>query len=1067
MGNAIGASGKWLGNILNDPVLHFLAEFAICSTILVTGTICLVKLNSKWSAAIRYRVFCSLFCGVASIPVALIFVPGMEVPVLPPQVDRDPISIQSTTTGIELAKQRSQTPDESQYPNRTSVDSTSNLDRETQSNAAGSFGIRADETIDLAPRESFVGITLANNNRLLNRFASPASQLALLIWAIGFLITILPMILRYLFHSIFKRNNYKDFKDNSWTNLVGSQKKLLQIEQSVRIQIAATDCVPMTFGILRPTILFPSSCVDWTNEYRRMVVLHELGHIKRQDIACQSIFRLVCSLFWFQPLLWLLLRKLETEREFACDDLVLSNGVRPSIYANLLLELATGQIHSRSLCVGIATKSNIEKRIKAILTPHRDLRALGFFTSNTIVVVAVLATLSSTMLRIGNRTSINRSIADSQQLSAHLTGTVRDHDGNPAPDCEVSVYRIGISRNHPFIATSLESTYSGNDGQFKFKSLNSNVSSNDSGFEYYHRLVARKPGHPVAWSTLPAAESKRQRPQLTIPKHDQIVRGVVVDQLGKRLPNATIKAIAIHETDANVNDWIGFLSRSNGPNLHFPSHRVLLAAETQDFAIATQTDSKGVFHFPNLGNDRLIYFEVKAPGMASRLIRVLNRNKDSLSLQFENPISEHSFYGNELKIEMTPESRVAGYVIDSQGTPLANAVVTVRTLPLARHALHIQNKTNDQGRFELAGLPYFNGNKRLNIVVHPNDKNEFLPAEFSLAPGEPVGNLELTVQRGTIIRGQVINSKTGNPTLATITYRRSQQWNRMGLNSDATTESDIFVRSLATIASTDDRGFYSIAVAPRKGVLEVAANAAGKYRRVVRIEELVGQRHRNSSCNGILHVDQITDHSAANISLSPLEPTQIQVSAPIANAQSTLRAYGQFPDDQANHRFVTKNLSPNDKSINVYGLNDSNPRHIAILDGENGLGFAGIVNENTRRIELNPCVTAHGKLDLPCQILSVYSSVSATLFGHDIPGNPEPIGADKFVILDDADVAEDGTFQLNNIIPGSSCFVQITVPGHIPRVVELEIPHAQIEPIDLGTIEIQTLQSSLANAEMN
>ena len=43
--------------------------------------------------------------------------------------------------------------------------------------------------------------------------------------------------------------------------------------------------MPMTFGLFRNTILMPADAADWTEERRRLVLLHELAHVRRHDAA--------------------------------------------------------------------------------------------------------------------------------------------------------------------------------------------------------------------------------------------------------------------------------------------------------------------------------------------------------------------------------------------------------------------------------------------------------------------------------------------------------------------------------------------------------------------------------------------------------------------------------------------------------------------------------------------------------------------------------------------------------------------------------------------------------------
>src|SRR6185369_5567381 len=94
------------------------------------------------------------------------------------------------------------------------------------------------------------------------------------------------------------------------------------------------------WGTLRPKILLPAEARTWTDERRRIVLLHELAHVARRDSLGRAAATIVCALYWFHPASWYAARRMRLEQEHACDDLVLSLGAKAHAYARDLLEVA-------------------------------------------------------------------------------------------------------------------------------------------------------------------------------------------------------------------------------------------------------------------------------------------------------------------------------------------------------------------------------------------------------------------------------------------------------------------------------------------------------------------------------------------------------------------------------------------------------------------------------------------------------------------------------------------------------------------------------------------------------
>lgn len=99
---------------------------------------------------------------------------------------------------------------------------------------------------------------------------------------------------------------------------------------------------PAVFGLFRPVLLMPAGYIrTLSRKDTEYLLLHELAHVKRGDLIVHSLYMLLQLVYWYNPLLWLVRRRLRHLRELCCDATVaglLRN--RTLEYRRTLLEAA-------------------------------------------------------------------------------------------------------------------------------------------------------------------------------------------------------------------------------------------------------------------------------------------------------------------------------------------------------------------------------------------------------------------------------------------------------------------------------------------------------------------------------------------------------------------------------------------------------------------------------------------------------------------------------------------------------------------------------------------------------
>jgi len=168
-----------------------------------------------------------------------------------------------------------------------------------------------------------------------------------------------------------------------------------------RVQVRVHEAIktPLALGFFNPMILLPQSLAETMEEQKLSCILrHEWAHIVRYDDWTNFFQRLMEALFFFHPAVALIGRRLDIEREIACDDHVLADGSQAKAYALMLTQFANRERdrHLATATAGWNKKHQIKERIDMLLDYHRNTAprparvGAGLFTL-AILAAAILA----------------------------------------------------------------------------------------------------------------------------------------------------------------------------------------------------------------------------------------------------------------------------------------------------------------------------------------------------------------------------------------------------------------------------------------------------------------------------------------------------------------------------------------------------------------------------------------------------------------------------------------------------------------------------------------------------
>jgi beta-lactamase regulating signal transducer with metallopeptidase domain len=135
---------------------------------------------------------------------------------------------------------------------------------------------------------------------------------------------------------------------------------------------------PFVIRCIHPLLILPRHLLVRPDELETVIV-HEIAHLRRGDILVRYLEWIAGTLFFYWPVVAWVNRRLDTAREFACDEWALRQGkLTAPEYARCLLRAAQPERRSRyayAPCSMATHPKIIERRIDMILqSKHRSAR---------------------------------------------------------------------------------------------------------------------------------------------------------------------------------------------------------------------------------------------------------------------------------------------------------------------------------------------------------------------------------------------------------------------------------------------------------------------------------------------------------------------------------------------------------------------------------------------------------------------------------------------------------------------------------------------------------------------
>ncbi|GGY67641.1 hypothetical protein GCM10011613_09740 [Cellvibrio zantedeschiae] len=177
-------------------------------------------------------------------------------------------------------------------------------------------------------------------------------------WLIGFCLYICKYLADFFYCQRIK-NHKNNQASEQWLTAFNELKNNLGITQPVQLRISDIVDIPCIIGHFKPVVLLPASLLTGLSSKQvEVILLHELGHVRRNDYLISSLQTIVTSLYFFNPFVRWISSKMDEERENACDDIAISVCGDPLFYAHTLKEFAEMK-NSNTLVLAIAGHKNL------------------------------------------------------------------------------------------------------------------------------------------------------------------------------------------------------------------------------------------------------------------------------------------------------------------------------------------------------------------------------------------------------------------------------------------------------------------------------------------------------------------------------------------------------------------------------------------------------------------------------------------------------------------------------------------------------------------------------------
>ena len=127
------------------------------------------------------------------------------------------------------------------------------------------------------------------------------------------------------------------------TRVMDRLREELGIRKNIALYQGYMVISPFICGFRRIEIYLPVE--NLSKRALEIVLRHELIHHKQRDTFWKPVFAIVTGLFWFNPLVWFVSRKMQRCAEASCDETCCRNGLTAKEYFGTIIDMVTSEAY--------------------------------------------------------------------------------------------------------------------------------------------------------------------------------------------------------------------------------------------------------------------------------------------------------------------------------------------------------------------------------------------------------------------------------------------------------------------------------------------------------------------------------------------------------------------------------------------------------------------------------------------------------------------------------------------------------------------------------------------------